>query len=406
MGREQSTLETPRGITVRKYASGKQSLIVSFQYRGVECRETLKNIEPTKANIKYAVGVKAEIEKKITQGTFSYADYFPKSKRAKLFGHVNSAVTVKTLLDDYLKVAERTLKASTANDYRKSIKGQLTPAFGTIRIGDLTPATIRDWVVSKQVTTKRIRNIFAPLRAVLEQAIVDGLIQKNPLDQVIVKKLVSRETATTDYEVDPFSEQEIAAILEHADGQGRNLVQFAFFTGLRTNELIALEWRDIDWVHSLIHVQRGQVMKKVDAPKTNAGVRDVLMLEPARQALLSQKAYTLLHASGRVFHNPRTGKPWETDAQIRKTLWAHVLKRAGVRYRNPYQTRHTYASMLLSKGENLWWLVTQMGHVNIEMIMRNYGRWIPDSSRTGYQPVNKWTVPGEAEPINKGKTGV
>ena len=45
---------------------------------------------------------------------------------------------------------------------------------------------------------------------------------------------------------------------------------------------------------------------------------------------------------------PRTNSPWESDAQIRKTLWEPLCKRAGVRYRNPYQVRHTYASTLLT----------------------------------------------------------
>ena len=397
MGGNKPAVATPRGVTIRRYASGVESIVISFQYRGVECRETIKGLEATKGNIKAAAGLKAEIEKKIAYDTFCYADYFPDSKRGRLFGHTQSNVTVGKLLDDYLKVAERTLKASTVNDYRKSIRGDLHAAFGPIKVADLTPAKLRDWVISKTVTAKRIRNIITPLRNVLEQALVDGLIQKNPLDQVVINKLVSRDTAKTSYEVDPFTEQEIAAILAGCDPQGRNLLQFAFYAGLRTNELIALEWQDIDWINGLVRVQRGQVMKKVDTPKTSAGVRDVLLLEPARLALVAQKEHTFM-AGTRVFHNPRTSQPWETDAQIRKTLWTHVLKRAGVRYRNPYQTRHTYASMLLSRGENPWWLATQMGHVNIEMIMRHYGRWIPDSSKTGYQLVNQWVLPESGKP--------
>ncbi|MCG9081467.1 tyrosine-type recombinase/integrase, partial [Laribacter hongkongensis] len=333
-----------------------------------------------------------EIEKQIAFGTFDYAKYFPQSKRAKLFCRVQNGVTVGQLLVDYLRLAERTLKASTVNDYRKSINGDLTEAFGRYRIADLTPAIIRDWVMTKEVTVKRIRNILIPLRNVLEQALVDGLIEKNPLDQVIINKLVSRDTAKTGYEVDPFNDAEISAILSECEGEARNLIQFAFYSGLRTNELIALEWGDVDFVGGTVRVQRGQVLKKVDTPKTNAGVRDVMLLEPARLALVDQKKFTFM-GGARIFHNPRTGKPWETDAQIRKTLWTHILKRAGVRYRNPYQTRHTYASMLLSRGENPWWLATQMGHVNIEMIMRHYGKWIPDSSKTGYQLVNQWELP-------------
>src|SRR5690606_30536264 len=65
---------------------------------------------------------------------------------------------------------------------------------------------------------------------------------------------------------------------------------------------------------------------------------------------------------------------------IRKTLWTPALKRAKVRYRRPYQTRHTYASMMLSAGEHPMWVAQQMGHSDWGMIRRIYGRWMPDAA--------------------------
>jgi integrase len=50
--------------------------------------------------------------------------------------------------------------------------------------------------------------------------------------------------------------------------------------------------------------------------------------------------------------------------------------RAGIRYRRPYQTRHTYASMMLTAGESPVWLASQMGHCDLSMIGRIYARWI------------------------------
>jgi integrase len=137
-------------------------------------------------------------------------------------------------------------------------------------------------------------------------------------------------------------------------------------------------------------VQRAVVAKTEKGTKTEAGTRDVMLLAPAKDALIAQKEFTFL-AGKRVFHNPRTGDAWETDAQIRKTSWRHILKKAGVRYRNPYQTRHTYASTLLSAGENPWWVAKQMGHVDVEMVFRHYGKWIPTNKEGGqYKPVNAW----------------
>ncbi|WP_434777498.1 hypothetical protein [Neisseria sp. Ec49-e6-T10] len=62
-----------------------------------------------------------------------------------------------------------------------------------------------------------------------------------------------------------------------------------------------------------------------------------------------------------VFVDSKTNERLSGDQRIR-TVWVSVLKFAGVRYRRPYQTRHTFASMMLSAGENPMWVAAQMGH--------------------------------------------
>jgi integrase len=98
-------------------------------------------------------------------------------------------------------------------------------------------------------------------------------------------------------------------------------------------------------------------------------------------ALQEQKAFTWAKGE-EVFQNPRLERRWEGDQPIRKTLWTGILQNAGVRYRNPYQTRHTYASMMLSAGEHPMWVAKQMGHADWTMIARVYGRWMPDADQT------------------------
>jgi integrase len=53
-------------------------------------------------------------------------------------------------------------------------------------------------------------------------------------------------------------------------------------------------------------------------------------------------------------------------------------EKAGVRYRNPYQTRHTFATKHISQGVNLFWLAGQMGHKGPEMLFRNYGKYLAE----------------------------
>lgn len=60
-------------------------------------------------------------------------------------------------------------------------------------------------------------------------------------------------------------------------------------------------------------------------------------------------------------------------------MWKPALKEADVKYRNPYQTRHTYASMMLSAEEPLLWVSHQMGHADVLVTAKKYARWIPES---------------------------
>ena len=250
---------------------------------------------------------------------------------------------------------------------------------------------LRKWIRSLNCTTKTAANILTPLRAIIDQALVDQYIKENPLNSIIVDKLLNKETKKSDYKPDPLSVDEINTILSAAEGQVRLLFQFAFFTGMRISELIGLRWEDIDWKNQVVHVEETVVAKEAKGPKTEAGVRDMLLLPPAIEALEQQKQYTLSFR-GRVFHNPQTNKPWETSQQVRRTQWMHILKKTNVRYRNTYQTRHAYASMMLSQGENIMWVSKQMGHVDVEMVIKTYGRWIPDqSAQSGYRPVHDWS---------------
>lgn len=56
-------------------------------------------------------------------------------------------------------------------------------------------------------------------------------------------------------------------------------------------------------------------------------------------------------------------------------------KRAGLKARNPYQTRHTYATLLLAAGESPEWIANQMGHTTATMLFRVYSRYVPNLMR-------------------------
>ncbi|SFI74749.1 site-specific integrase [Nitrosomonas sp. Nm34] len=358
--------------------SSGSSIEIDFYYKGQRCRERL-NLKPSPANLRKAAQHRAAILNAIDAGTFDYAYTFPESSNALKFSP--SQYTVKTYLAEWLANKRPTIKASTFNDYRKIIENLVVPQFGPKILTCLSRNDVRTWVSSLDCSNKRIANILSPLRAALQDALHDDLIQSNPLLGWTYQR---NEAPVTKAHVDPFTQEEQQAIIEAAIGQIKNQCIVFFWTGMRTSELIALEWSDIDWKRKKIKVNKAftSASRIDETTKTKTGTREIDILQPVEQALIDQKQYTLLQGN-KIFLNPLTGEQWTGDQQIRKSFWIPLLKRANVRYRNPYQTRHTFASMMLSAGENLAWVSQQMGHSNVLITARTYARWIPSNTQQG-----------------------
>jgi integrase len=382
MGRKRTERELvcPRGVSIREDFKDGQRIQIAFSFRGVECRELLPPGPITKSAITYAGGLRAEIVRKISDDQFHYPEYFPNSDRAKQFDVGGRRIMLRKLLDDQLdvyrrQVANGKLSPSTLEGYEKAINSERMRYWDGLALAEATPSKLRTWISSMDVTAKRARNLLTPLRSVFEDALNDEMIDFNPFDRIALNKLLKQTSKSSDYEVDPFTAAERDELLEKARADERPMLQFWFNSGLRPGELMALQWPKIDWVGCTARVDVNLVARVIKGPKTSAGIRDVELNDVAIAGLVAQKSATFL-ANAHVWHNPRTSSPWESDAQIRKTLWEPLCKRAGVRYRNPYQVRHTYASTLLTAGTNPWYVAQQLGHVDVQMVFKVYGKFI------------------------------
>jgi integrase len=120
--------------------------------------------------------------------------------------------------------------------------------------------------------------------------------------------------------------------------------------------------------------RKKQLVQDVKDPKTAAGNRLIDMTRGAYEALQRQLERTGTEGQ-HVFIDERYGAPWDGVRTLQKR-WEIILRRAGVRYRNPYQTRHTFASVHLAAGRPPLQVARWMGHETTEMVERTYGRWI------------------------------
>ncbi|APF00818.1 Arm DNA-binding domain-containing protein [Pseudomonas putida] len=371
-------------------AVSDSSIEITFMFRGVRCRERVA-LKPSATNLKKAQQHKAAIEHAIAQGTFDYSVTFPGSPRAAKFAPETSQETAGGYLTKWLQAKKKHISSSTFEGYRKIVELRLLPTIGHHLVIDLKRKTIKDWLDTLQVGNKTLSNIQSCLRSALNDAVDEELLDTNPLAGWTYAR---KEAPPKEDDVDPFTPEEQQAILAALSGQARNMVQFALWTGLRTSELVALDWGDVDWVRGEVMISRAMTQAaggEAEVTKTAAGRRSVKLLRPAMEALKAQKEHTFL-ADKEVFQNPRTLERWAGDQPIRKTMWHPAMKKAGVRYRRPYQTRHTYASMMLSAGEHPMWVAKQMGHTDWTMIARVYGRWMPSADiEAGFKAEKFWS---------------
>jgi integrase len=183
----------------------------------------------------------------------------------------------------------------------------------------------------------------------------------------------------------PFSLNEQQEVRKALPEHWRPYFDFAFCSGLRPGEQIALKAHDIDWQNGILNVQRAITLnvdgKRIEGETKNRySRRKIKLTEVMLEALKQQKAiYDRLQ--GEYFFCTQKGDRVDLN-NLRKTVWTPSLKKTNVRMREMKQTRHSFATNALSFGENPLWIAKVMGHCNTEMIIKVYGRYIEDAKGT------------------------
>jgi integrase len=277
-------------------------------------------------------------------------------------------------------------KPATLQQYQQVLKSQLTPAFGELRVTQVTESRVRQAITKWQdggLGPRRINLALLVLKMILRTARRRRWLREDPL--LSVKML--REPRT---EVDPLGPEEIQSFLGACPKWWRPYFAVAFWTGARPNELAALRWGAIDWAGSRFRITAGRYRGVESAPKTPGSVRDVDMLPPVVEALRAHKAQ---QAKARLEAGLGAAEPGADYTftgpeggllninNLRDHAWYGTLKAAGLRRRTMYQTRHSFASNALAAGEAPSWVAAMLGHTTPEMLFTVYSRFIPNRTR-------------------------
>ena len=362
-------------------------LYLDFRYRNLRCREGT-DLPDEPSNRRRCCTALKRIEFEISQGTFDYAAFFPNSRRlpkieeinARYRSRANGAPSFQAFAELWFSEKIVEWRKSYIATIRSSLDNHLLPAFGDTAISEVTKASILAFRASlaslpgrggaASISKSRINHIMTPLRMILAEA-SDRHSFENPWRNILPLK----EPRT---QVDPFTMQEVSAIIRRVRPSMRNYYIVRFFTGLRSSEVDGLKWKFVDFDRRLILIRETLVYGRTEFAKTDGSEREIEINSAVLEALKSQLKLTG-PLGGYVFCNA-AGAPLE-NRNVTNRVWYPTLDILGIPRRKPYQTRHTAATLWLASGENPEWIARQLGHTTTELLFRVYSRFVPNLTR-------------------------
>jgi integrase len=300
-----------------------------------------------------------------------------------------STPTVKTYLADWFATNSDSWRPSTRRSYRGSIDLHLVPAFGALRLEQLTPQVIQRWLTQHKQehgARRRIELAHATLRSALSDAQRLQLVSINAAELVKVPKPKKRA-------ITPLSIEQATAFLKVAEKHRLgSLFTVALACGLRLGEATGLTWDDVDLTSGevIIRQQLQRIGKQLllQDLKTEKSRRALMLPNVCLDALKNHRKRQLeerLKAganwvdSGLVFttyqQKGEAGKVG-TGLHPRNVLRAfHALldatepKISKLRF---HDLRHSAASLLIASGVDLAEVSMLLGHSELRVTMDFY----------------------------------
>ncbi len=246
-----------------------------------------------------------------------------------------------------------------------------------------------------KMTKKQYYNMAVIMRQALELAVDKDIIPENPFSKVKIDtklftpvKKKANETQVYLLDEQPLVEKEAYADFAKTDASASLAIPFAFQTGLRISEIVALKWTDIgEEKENCIHVQRmetkeydrladGSWSKEKCAvtkrTKSCAGNRNVYLTSTAREILNQAKASNAENGyenSEYIFlsHGERV------TARLLNTILRRCCRNAGISEKGMHKIRKTYISTLIdSEDININFIREQVGHTDERTTYGNY----------------------------------
>ena len=248
--------------------------------------------------------------------------------------------------------------------YRFYLKN-LSKYFGNPKLDSMSPKLIAGYKVHRReegASMSTINRELYMLSKAFNLAVREwGWLRENPVSKV------SKETENNE-RVRWLRYEEEKKLLESCPDWLCDIIVFDLHTGLRQAELLSLEWTRVDFSRKTILIQE----TKNNRPKT-------VPLNITALSILDRKTKVRSVKNDLVFFSGNGTKI------NRHNLWRafkKALDKSKIEGFTFHDLRHTFATRLVQKGEDIYKVAKLMGHKDIRMSQR-YSHHCPDSLRSG-----------------------
>ncbi|MGL2716174.1 tyrosine-type recombinase/integrase [Helicobacter pylori] len=222
----------------------------------------------------------------------------------------------------------------------------------------------------KRYKKNTLVNFNSLLKSFLEFCEQEGYTDKSPYYAITLKNAQEAKA------IDPFNLEEVKSLIGNAPSlRLKAFLTTAFFTGLRTGEQLALLWSDIDFENKKINIDKSLNLSGViTSPKNKPSIREVDLLEPVEKILKELKASEPANKKMIFLNIPKRTQDFQQ-------AFKKLLKALNLKDRKLYTTRHTFASLMLSQGEEAMWISQMLGHKDLNTTYSTYSHYIPQQKK-------------------------
>lgn len=289
-----------------------------------------------------------------------------------------NVMTVKELYDMWINTYQQSVEESTLGKTMTIFRLHVLPQWAEIKVNEIKPIDLQLYINTLQREMQMYRKVTGYFRKMLDVAVKMDMIENNPFVKVELPK--ERRVFDKPKQFMEASEfKEFVDVLDkkyqYVNRQAYTLLRLGAFTGMRTEEILALEWQHIDFDGGYISIEQalgrglhGSTYLK--EPKSRTSKR-TLKIESSMVRALASWYDTTKYKNDDDFVFTNGGK---TLQPLRPNKWLHdVSERYGVAVGlSMHKLRHTWATLAIDQGASVKQVQTYLGHADASITLNIY----------------------------------